>query len=160
MIDASQIADLRVGDVVTVTDTRWGLGVSVTGPLVKSNYGSLVVGKMTVGHPHDSLTSIPLVVKTSDNEASIHASHRTLTVDSRSPRPFYVNVDRKPEPGDIFRSDDPADDDDNLTYSPTGGWAASQNNFWENISGDTLDESDLPPLRRLLIDGTTGKVVE
>ncbi len=159
MIDSEQIVDLRPGDIVTITDTRWGAGVKITGPLVKSEHGSLIVGSVKVAHPNDPYVAIPLVVKSSTGENSIHASARGLTVVSRGPRPFYVNVDRDPEPGDIFRSDDPADSDDNLTYSPSTFDGKTLDGFWDNIGGNNIDAAARPPLRRLLIDGTTGQVV-
>lgn len=134
--------DYRVGDVLRAEHSAWP-------------EGSFIEGAVYDFAGSDSLYVCGWQVR------AFARDYWTITVVSRAKRPFYVNVDRDPVAGDIFRSDDPADDDDNVTYSPSGGWGNTDNDrFWENLGGATFIRADLPPRRRLLIDGTTGKVVE
>lgn len=93
MIYPSQVADLIEGDVVTMSDSKWGDGVTVTGPIKRSRFGSLVIGDIHIGADG----GIPLVVRKDTGEVSIHSGSRTLGVVSRVPRPkppVYVNSDR------------------------------------------------------------------
>jgi hypothetical protein len=143
MITREQVADLRRGDVVELTDVEWK-GAVVRGPLWQGVTGLVVAD----GY----------VVRYEDGEAP-HTTTRTLTVISRAARPFYVNHDRDhPVLGDAVRDADDFTDTrwwryDNL--SPTVGWPW-QLGATAGVAPTYYPRDSLPRRLRLLIDGTTG----
>jgi hypothetical protein len=142
MITREQVADLRPGDIVELTDTDWKEAV-IRGPLW------LDVDRLVVG-----------VYLVRDRDGSPYAAEdRTLTVISRAPRPFYVNHDREhPEPGDAVRDADDCTDDRWWRYI---SFAATTEYPWElgvsrEVGPTHYHRDSLPRRLRLLIDGTTG----
>lgn len=92
-ITREQIADLRKGDVVTLTSTTWPEHTAVSGVLMETSDGQLVIRL-----PDGSST---YVVRDS-NGYPMYGRQRSLTVVKKAPRPFYANSDQlEPEPGDI-----------------------------------------------------------
>lgn len=141
-ITREQVADLRVGDVVELHESRWG-GVTIAGP-VREVSNSLCVGPLVIGYLDTEEPFEPYDPDTGRVE-------RTLTVISRAPRPLYVNHDRtEPVPGDVVR-----DADRDL-------WLLDGFKTWQGTTstcGLEHQETGLIPPLTLLVDGTTGEVV-
>ena len=95
-ITREQIADLRKGDVVTLTSTDWPERTAVTGALKEPAGGRLVL---------DLPDNIGMYVVRDVNGNPLFGDRRSLTVVEKVPRPFYANSDQlEPEPGDIAQS--------------------------------------------------------
>jgi hypothetical protein len=143
MITREQVADLRPGDIVELSDASFH-GAVIRGSLWNNGTEQLNVGAYIVRDPSGSPYA---------------SEHRTLTVISRAPRPFYVNHDRDhPVLGDAVRDADDFTDTrwwryDNL--SPTVGWPW-QLGATAGVAPTYYPRESLPRRLRLLIDGTTG----
>ena len=143
-ITRADVADLREGDVVELTDERWPDGTVLRGPAYFYD------GELRVGH---------LALATCDGRLYVDRPRTTLTVISRAPR-LYTNSDRsEPVAGDVVRN---ADDD-----SDTRTWAAGEGSevgsgWWVRLDdglGNWEAGSALPDRLRLLVDGHTGMAV-
>jgi hypothetical protein len=137
-ITREQVADLRPGDVVEMTNERWPEGTAVRGPLWLDHetlqVGAEVVRHWDGRHPYDI--------------------GKSLTVLSRAPRPLYVNHPRtEPVAGDVVRDADSGHNGVWFCSTPGTGrpWIGSDD-------GDYRRDA-LPDRLRLLVDGETGQVV-
>ena len=141
MITREELADLRPGDVVELTDTRYP-GVVTSGPL-RDDAGELLLGAFTV-RAFDGLPA--------------HPRQRTLTVVSRAPRPLYVNHPRtEPVAGDVVRDADDDTGDQRTWMLDAGGHVRTP---WRcGFIGGSYTRGDLPARLRLLVDGETGQAV-
>jgi hypothetical protein len=141
-ITPEQVAGLRPGDVVELTDRNWPDGTILRGPLwadgdeLRVGDAAMIRWPMRAWMPYQH-------------------KDRTLRVISRRPRPLYVNHDRtKPVPGDVVR-----DAKKHTTSSLT--WGFFIDGAWMRIStGCTADRSTMPDRLRLLVDGETGMPVQ
>jgi hypothetical protein len=142
VITREQLVDLREGDVV---ERAYDVAPDTVtrGPLRAYPDGSLRLAEELIRHSDGRFWNGHL---------------RLLTVVSRAPRPLYVNHPRtEPVPGDVVRDadsesaavwmyGDPADDAGEC-------WAQAAEPFWTT-------RGHLPAHLRLLVDGTTGQVVQ
>jgi hypothetical protein len=140
MITKEDLKDLQPGDVVELHEDDFP-DVVTRGPL-REDGGTLWLARRPV--------------RREDGRRSVAVEDATLTVVSRAPRPLYVNHPRtKPAAGDFVRSGygDP-DDTRTWQYDGNGGW-------WLALCGVGLSSRDaLPKCLRLLVDGSTGQVVQ
>jgi hypothetical protein len=136
-ITREQVADLRPGDVVEISDVHWPNGTVVRGPLWLDG---------------DTLHCAGEYVRHHDGSAPAGGATQTLTVVSRAPRPLYVNHDRtEPVPGDVVRDADGTGNDVWFRYEFNSGGAG-----WCNLRTQLRNRSELPDSLLLLVDGTTG----
>lgn len=95
-ITREQIADLRKGDVVTLTSTDWPEHTAITGALVETSDGRLMITL-----PHGLVSYVVRDL----NGYPMYGHQRSLTVVKKASRPFYANSDQtEPELGDIAQS--------------------------------------------------------
>jgi hypothetical protein len=140
VITREQVADLRPGDVVELTDQFL---CTTRGPLRELGAGgALLLGAFAV-------------VRYADGGSAGRADW-SLTVTSRAPRPLYVNHDRtEPVPGDVVRD---ADSDDTRVWLFDGD-APERRPWYPSNDTHMCARDDLPTRLRLLVDGETGQVV-
>lgn len=135
--------DIAVGDLVEVTHVGWGEGNPITGRVYLLG-GMPYVGGWSISQAADS-------------------SLMTVKVVERGPRPFYTNSDRlEPHEGDV------AVGKDGFALVITARVASDgfmRGKMWGRQQG-TWCHGEPKHMRekygplRLLVDGTTGKVVE
>jgi hypothetical protein len=149
VITPEQVADLQPGDVVEYHRSDWPEGVVIRGPLHPALNGAPWIGLGDCAVRFDSGNI---------NGYSTH-EETTLTVVSRAPRPLYVNHPRtEPVPGDVMVPvSHSADDLATWSWCPLRSgayrWRDTQSDAW-------LAAEDIVDDLRLLVDGSTGEVVQ
>lgn len=145
MITREQVADLRPGDVVEI---GFDSGSVIRGPLMEDRHEAGVL----------RVANVDWVVRDQGGllGGGLQRADASLAVVSRAPEPLYVNHDRsEPVPGDVAKAADGSEPSGHtwhyLGNEEHGG------NWWRF---DDIIKNVQPRSLRLLVDGTTGEVVQ